>query len=118
MANTLEKMPVFFTSAQEVADYVMMIHKGELLFQENKDEMLYRYGIVRGSKEQIDLIPMELIAGKEESGFGCSALVKDKERLVDCGFMERAMAVDESSPVIDRAGLEDILLFIAKTLEG
>ena len=23
MANTLEKMPVFFTSAQEVADYVM-----------------------------------------------------------------------------------------------
>lgn len=102
---------------EKAADYVMMIHKGELLFQENKDEMLYRYGIVRGSKEQINMIPKDLIAGKEEGDFGCSALVWDKGRLMNSGYMEKAAAAGSNKPVIDKAGLEDILLYIVKTKE-
>ena len=118
-----EEHTVFLSShiisdIEKVADYVMMIHKGELLFQENKDEMLYRYGIVRGSKEQLDLIPWELTAGREESGFGCSVLVKDREKLLDSAFMEMAVDAGGSKPVVDRASLEDILLYIAKAKEN
>ena len=102
---------------EKIADYVIMIHKGELLLQESKDELLYRYGIVRGSKEQIDLIPEELIAGKQENTFGCSALVKDRNKLLDGTYVERAEKAEENRPVIDRAGIEDILLYIVKAKE-
>ncbi len=93
-------------------------HKGELLFTENKDEMLYRYGIVRGSREQINMIPKELVAGKEEGEFGCSALVKDKEKLIESGYLDAASSFGQTGAVIDRAGIEDILLYIVKTKES
>lgn len=117
-----EEHTVFLSShitsdIEKVADYVMMIHKGELLFKESKDELLYNYGIVKGAKEQINLIPEELIVGKEESGFGCSALIKNKERLFNSTFMEMAESVSGSKPVIDRAGLEDIFLYMVKAKE-
>lgn len=117
-----EEHTVFLSShiisdIEKAADYVMMIHKGELLFQENKDEMLYRYGIIRGTKEQINMIPKELIVGQEEGEFGCSALINDKEKLLNSTYMEMAAAADMSRPIIDRAGLEDILLYIVKTKE-
>lgn len=117
-----EEHTVFLSShiisdIEKAADYVMMIHKGELLFQENKDEMLYRYGIVRGTKEQISMIPKELTVGKEEKEFGCSALVTDKEKLSGSGYLEKAAAAGSDRPVIDRAGLEDIFLYIVKTKE-
>lgn len=118
-----EEHTVFLSShiisdIEKAADYVMMIHKGELLFKENKDEMLYHYGIVRGSKEQIDLIPRELTAGRKESEFGCSALVKDKEKISDSAFMEMAASVGDNPLVVDRASLEDILLYIVKMKEN
>lgn len=102
---------------EKVSDYIMMIHKGELLFQKNKDELLYKYGIVRGSMEQMNLIPDELIAGRADSEFGSSVLIKDKEVLLDSGFMEKAKDLDGNKPVIDRAGIEDILLYIVKAKE-
>lgn len=102
---------------EKVSDYIMMIHKGELLFQKNKDELLYKYGIVRGSMEQINLIPDELIAGRTDSEFGSSVLIKDKEALLDSDFMEKAKELDGNKPVIDRAGIEDILLYIVKAKE-
>lgn len=102
---------------EKVSDYVMMIHRGELLFQESKDELLYRYGIVRGSKEQMELIPEKLVAGRMDGEFGSSVLVKDKEKLLDSAFMEQAEEVEGRRPVIDRAGVEDILLYIVKAKE-
>lgn len=114
-----EEHTVFLSShitsdIEKISDYVMMIHKGNLVLQENKDELLYRYGIVKGSKEQIELIPKELIAGKTEGEFGCSALVNNKERLLESAFMEMAEEKGEIRPAIDRAGIEDILLYIVK----
>lgn len=117
-----EEHTVFISShitsdIEKAADYVMMIHKGELLFQKSKDELLYHYGIVRGTKEQIDLIPENLIAGKEENEFGCSALITDKEKLLSSTFMKEAESNGENKPVVDRAGIEDILLYIVRAKE-
>lgn len=52
-----EQHTVFLSShitsdIEKIADYVMLIHKGKLLFTENKDELLYNYGVVKCSKEQ------------------------------------------------------------------
>lgn len=99
---------------EKIADYIILIHKGRLLLYENKDELIYRYGIVRGTKAQMARIPGELIAGRWENSFETSVLVKDKS----CFDKDRLEALTVSSkepkPVLDRAGIEDILMYMIK----
>ena len=114
-----EEHTVFLSShitsdIEKIADYIMLIHKGKLIFTENKDELLYRYGIVRCTKEQALLIPEKIILGKEENTFETSVLVKDKSLLQESTFMEKAKEKSRISPVIDKAGIEDVLLYVVK----
>ncbi|MBD5547238.1 MAG: ABC transporter ATP-binding protein [Lachnospiraceae bacterium] len=102
---------------EKIADYVMLIHKGKLLFTENKDELLYNYGIVRCSKTQAALIPKELIVGKEENAFETSVLVRDVRGMKESDFWRAAERKGENSFVVDRANIEDILLYIVKAEE-
>lgn len=102
---------------EKIADYIMLIHKGRLLFTENKDELLYNYCIVRCSEKQAALIPKELIVGKEKNEFEVSVLVKNKRKLSESSFGTKAKAADENSFAIDRAGIEDILLYAVKAEE-
>lgn len=118
-----EEHTVFLSShitsdIEKIADYVMLIHKGKLILTENKDELLYQYGIVRCTKDQALLIPDNIILGKEESTFETSVLVKDKTLLQESGFMKKAKEMSEISPVIDKAGIEDVLLYAVKCEGG
>lgn len=99
---------------EKIADYVILIHNGKLVFKENKDELLYHYGIVRCTQEQAQLIPESIILGKEEGRFEISVLIKDKELLTERNFVESAKEKDGVMPVVDKAGIEDILLYIVK----
>lgn len=117
-----ERHTVFMSShitsdIEKIADYVMLIHKGQLLFTESKDELLYHYGVVRCTREQAALIPEEIIVGREETMFETSILVNDIQRMKDGGFLEKAEQMSKSRPVIDKANIEDILLYIARTEE-
>lgn len=117
-----ERHTVFLSShitsdIEKIADYVMLIHKGQLLFTESKDELLYHYGVVRCTREQAALIPEEIIVGREETMFETSILVNDIQRMKDGGFLEKAEQMSKSRPVIDKANIEDILLYIARTEE-
>lgn len=102
---------------EKIADYVMLIHKGQLLLTESKDELLYHYGVVRCTREQAALIPEEIIVGREETMFETSILVKDIQRMKEGGFLEKAEQISKSRPVVDKANIEDILLYIAKSEE-
>ena len=58
---------------EKIADYIIFIHGGKILFQKNKDELLYEYGIIRCSEEQfrkLDLSSAFLI-GRTSSGMRC-----------------------------------------------
>ena len=37
---------------QKVADYVILIHNGKIIFEEKKDDLIYNYGIIRCKKIQ------------------------------------------------------------------
>lgn len=87
---------------EKISDYIMLIHKGRLLFTENKDELIYNYGLVKCSQEQMKLIPEEIIVGIERGSFENSVLVKNKKALEGKGL------------IIDRANIEDILVYIVK----
>ncbi len=99
---------------EKVADYVMLIHKGKLLLTENKDDLLYRYCVVKCTKEQAKMIPDELVVGKEENHYGVSVLVSDKEKLKSSYFIKEAEDIENSKVIIERASIEDMLLYLVR----
>ena len=56
--------------------------------------------------------------GREEGQYEVSVLVRDKRRLLESNFKEKAEQAGSGSFAIDRAGVEDVLLYIVKAKEA
>ncbi len=89
---------------EKICDYILLIHKGKVLFFENKDSLRYEYGIVRCSEEQYRELDPEMVVGVQRNHFEVEALVKNR----------RALEEKAHDYVIDPASVEDILLYIVK----
>ena len=74
--------------------------EGKLALCEEKDVLLDKYGILKCSREQLANIPEEAVHGKRVGTYGVEALVERE-------FMPR-------DAVVDRANLEDIILYMVK----
>lgn len=85
---------------ERICDYIAFLHKGKLALCEEKDVLLDKYGILKCSKEQFANIPEEAVHGTRIGTYGVEALVERD-------FMPR-------DAVIDRASLEDIILYMVK----
>lgn len=85
---------------ERICDYIAFLHKGKLVLCEEKDVLLDKYGILKCSKEQLKNIPEEAVHGKRIGTYGVEALVERE-------FMPR-------DAVVDRASLEDIILYMVK----
>lgn len=97
------------TDLEKVADYIVFLHKGKLLFSKTKDELRYRYGIVRcGEEGKAQLEPEEILACRRED-YQWSILVEDKEKI---HRKYRNLVIDEAS--ID----EIMLLYVKGEKEG
>ena len=102
-----EEHAVFFSShitsdIQKIADYVVLIHQGKIVFEEEKDVLLDQYGILRCGKGT------EVEAGdcivRRETGVSTEYLVRDRA--------EAGRKYPKA--VADAASLEDIMLFYIK----
>ena len=85
---------------ERICDYIAFLHKGRLVLCEEKDLLLDKYGILKCSREQLANIPQEAIHGRRVGTYGVEALVERE-------FMPR-------DAVVDRANLEDIILYMVK----
>ena len=85
---------------ERICDYIAFLHKGKLALCEEKDVLLDKYGILKCSREQLANIPEEAVHGKRVGTYGVEALV------------ERACMPRDA--VVDRANLEDIILYMVK----
>lgn len=86
---------------EKLCDYIAFIHKGDLLFCEEKDQLLEQYGIFEDSRENLDCLQPEAIVAREESRYGgVRALVK--RDLAPTGFQ------------LEKPSVEDIVLFLVK----
>lgn len=85
---------------ERICDYIAFLHRGRLVLCEEKDLLLDKYGILKCSREQLANIPEEAIHGRRVGTYGVEALVERE-------FMPR-------DAVVDRASLEDIILYMAK----
>jgi ABC-2 type transport system ATP-binding protein len=85
---------------EKICDYITFIHKGKIVFSEAKDDLLDNYGILKCSPEEYEKIDKSFVMGMRRNKFGVEALMlKDKIR---------------GSYIIDRASIEDIMIFIIK----
>ncbi len=113
-----EERAVFISShitsdIEKISDYIMLIHKGNLLFMESKDELIYNYALVKCSREHARQIPKKIVVGIEDNAFETTVLIRDKKSLLENGFLDN-ITVNGMAPIIERASVEDILLYIVK----
>ena len=88
---------------ERIADYILLIYKGRILLFEDKDMLLYEYGVARCSREQAQNLDKALIVGVRRSQFETEVLVRNRKAVKE-----------QPDLVVDRASLEDILLFTVK----
>lgn len=85
---------------EKICDYITFIHKGKLLFSEEKDRLFEDYGIVHVSKSDFEAIPKSAVVGFKDTGYSIEALVKRKS--ISAKF------------ATERATIEEIVLFLVK----
>ena len=86
---------------EKLCDYIAFIHKGDLLFCEEKDRLLEQYGIFTDSAEQLECLMPEAIVAREENRYGgVRALIK--RDLAPAGFR------------LEKPTVEDVVLFLVK----
>lgn len=102
-----ENQTIFFsthitTDLDRIADYIIFIDKGKILFQKSMEDIKENFHIVKGKTELIDADTKELFTGIKQSEVGFTALFEGDPALFK-PFGE--------SVVIEPATLEDIMYF-------
>lgn len=92
------------TDLERVADYIVFIHRGRVILSESKDELIYRYGIVRCGEEDYRRIDREDVLAERKSGYQWNVLVRDRER----------MKAKYPGMILDAATLDEIMLLYIK----
>lgn len=104
-----EECSIFFSShitsdIQKIADYVILIHQGKIIFEEQKDDLVYNFGIVKCGKENFASISPDDYIIHRVTNVSVECLVRDKD----------AIKRKYKNIVVDNAALEDIMLFYIK----
>ncbi len=89
---------------EKVADYIVFIHKGKVIFEETKDNLIYNYGMIKCKTKEFDFIDKKDIIRFRKMDYGYEILVKNKNE------MERKYP----NFVMDNIKIEDIMLMYVK----
>ncbi|HIY06575.1 MAG TPA: ABC transporter ATP-binding protein [Candidatus Evtepia faecigallinarum] len=89
---------------EKVADYVIFLHQGKVIFQAQKDELLEQYGIARCGREAFARLDKSDYLLVRQTNAATECLVADKEV-----FHKKYPSI-----LLDRTSLEEIMLFYTK----
>ncbi len=89
---------------ERIADQIILIDKGKILLNEDKDEIINRYGILKCSLEEFDKINSEDIINYKKTKYSYEILIKDKNKI------EKKY----KDYIIDKISLDELLLLITK----
>lgn len=92
------------TDLEKIADEIVFIKDGEILFQMEKDELLYDYGIIRCTNAQLKQLDKEDIIRYRKQDMSWDVLVKDKDN----------MSKKYKGMLIDHTTLDDVMLLYVK----
>jgi len=105
-----EKRSILFsthntTDLDRIADYIIFINDGRLVFNETKDDLPQRYVLVKGGRELLDRDVRGLFIGMRETAHGFEGLMADRAK------GERYFA---GMAMCETPTLEDIMYFTVK----
>ncbi|CRZ33478.1 ABC-2 type transport system ATP-binding protein [Herbinix hemicellulosilytica] len=106
--NTILLSSHIISDIEKIADYVTFIHDGKIVFSENKDELVYKYGVIRCPKEDVKKIDRNFVVGIRENSFGAEVMINN----VDL-FRRRNREF-----IPERTSIEEIMLFISRGKEA
>lgn len=85
---------------EKIADYIVFIHEGQIIFQKEKDELLYKYGILKCTPEQFDKLDKDYIITYRKQPYEWQVLISDRE------YVENAY----SEMVVSSATIDEIMM--------
>jgi len=79
-----ERRSILFSShitvdLERIADHITCIHNGKLRFSEQKDDLLNKYAIFKGTRQQFEQVGSEDFINIRYDRYGVEALCKNKE---------------------------------------
>lgn len=86
---------------EKIADYITFIHQGKLIFSEEKDLLLEKYGVIKCTKQDFSTLDKSLVCGCRNTDFSCEVLVNDRKKA----------AVLYPELLTEPATLENIMLY-------
>lgn len=89
---------------EKVADYIVFIHQGKVVFCKSKDELRYQYGIIRCGAAQFDAIDKDEVIAYRKQDYEWEVLIGDR----DLAQKKYPKAV------IDPATIDEIMLLYVK----
>jgi len=92
---------------EKIADYIVFIHKGKVIFEETKDNLIYNYGMMKCKLKEFDDIEKKDIIRYRKMDYGYEILIKNKKEL------------EKKYPnvIMDNIKIEDIMLMYVKGCE-
>ena len=85
----------------KIADYIIFINQGKIVFEKDREELLTDYGIVKTTEDKLSSIPEELIIRVMRNKFNLEVLINNKFEI-------------NNSFTVDNTTIEDIMLFYIK----
>ena len=87
----------------KIADFITLVHRGEVALSLPKDELLDTWAVARGDATLLGRIDPALLRGSRRRPYGIEALVSD------AGAAQRTLG---SSDVLDKANLDDVMVLM------
>lgn len=85
---------------EKICDYIAFLHRGRLMFVEEKDLLYENYALVNMTKTQLSGMPKGSVLGSRENQYGAEALMLRND--VPAGM------------TTERTTIEDIMLYMAR----
>lgn len=84
----------------KVADMLILIHEGRIVFSEEKDDLLDKHGLVKGDKSELNDHSKSLFLSINETEYGFTGLTAEKE----------AIRQQMKNVYMERPSIEDVML--------
>lgn len=103
----MKKKPYFFsthitTDLEQIADYILFLHNGTVILNDEKDAILDQHVIVRGAIDLLDPDTRKLFLQVKETSVGFEALTNQ------ASLVRRLMGEEV---VMEKASLEEIMVY-------
>ena len=89
---------------EHIADKIIFIDNGKIILNENKDELLDNYGVLKCEKDSFDKISKDDIISYKKNKYNYEVLIKDKNK----------MKKKYKDSVIDKITLEELMILVIK----